>query len=191
MSFQVGCRNAARSGAVARLRGATAGTTSGAISVAAHGWAAGGAAPSGTTLMLLVAGAAVIGALVAGALGETVIGLVTALAGGQVLGHITMGWSSGHMHHGDMQISPAMVGAHLVAAVIAAVLIRGAEGAYRFGCAVLSRVLPRKYCPPAIIGPATLRLAHRDRVILRLLAVNGLRSRGPPTRSISGLLAVG
>ncbi|QIS15075.1 hypothetical protein [Nocardia arthritidis] len=182
MSFQVGRAVAAQRGATARLRGAAAGTTSGAISVAAHGWASGGMAPDGTTFALLTAAAAVIGALVAGLapLRDTSVGLVAALVGGQLLGHLTMGFSSGHMHHGDAQLTPAMLTAHLVAAVVAAVLIRGAEAAYRIGCAVLSRVLPLRYHPPAVIGPASLRSAHRDRVILRIFAAETLRTRGPP-----------
>ncbi|MFQ6396480.1 hypothetical protein ACLMAJ_23785 [Nocardia sp. KC 131] len=168
--------------AVARLRGAAAGSISGAVSVAAHGCASGGMTPSGTTLALLAAASAVIGALVAGLapLRDTSSGLVTALIAGQLLGHLTMGWSSGHMHHGDAQLTPAMFTAHTIAAVLAAVVIRGAETAYLIGCAVLSRVLPMRYHPPAVAGPAPLRDTHRDRVILRVFAAEALRTRGPP-----------
>jgi hypothetical protein len=139
-------------------------------------------APSGTTLVLLAAASAVVGALVAGlaSLRDSSIGLVVVLVTGQLLGHLTMGWSSGHMHHGDAQLTPGMLTAHVIAAALAALVIRGAEAAYRIGCAVLSRVLPMRYHPPAIPGPLPLRLTHRDRVILRIFAAESLRTRGPP-----------
>ncbi|MET8874172.1 hypothetical protein [Nocardia sp. NPDC004604] len=182
MSIEFGPAAAGQRSAVARVRGACAGSISGAISVAAHGWASGGMAPSGTTLALLAAAAAVVGALVAGiaSLRHSSIGLVVVLAIGQLHGHLTMGWSSGHMHHGDVQLSPGMLAAHIVAAIVAAMVIRGAEAAYRIGCAVLSQVLPMRYRPPAIPGPVPLRLTHRDRVILRIFAADSLRTRGPP-----------
>ncbi|MFX0575375.1 hypothetical protein [Nocardia nepalensis] len=180
MSIESGPAAAGQRSAVARMRGACAGSISGAISVAAHGWASGGMAPSGTTLVLLAAASAVIGALVAGlaSLRDSSIGLVVVLVTGQLLGHLTMGWSA--MHHGDAQLTPGMLTAHVIAAALAAIVIRGAEAAYRTGCAVLSRVLPMRYHPPAIPGPLPLRLTHRDRVILRIFAAESLRTRGPP-----------
>ncbi|WP_330249850.1 hypothetical protein OG874_26540 [Nocardia sp. NBC_00565] len=182
MSIEFGPAAAGQRSAVARVRGAGAGSISGAISVAAHGWASGGMPPSGTTLVLLAAACAVVGALVAGLapLRETSVGLIAVLIAGQLLGHLTMGWSSGQMHHGDAQLGPGMLTAHLVAAMLAAVVIRGAEAAYRIGCAVLSRVLPMRYHPPAIAGPVPPFLTHRDRVVLRIFAAESLRTRGPP-----------
>ncbi|MEU0506808.1 hypothetical protein [Nocardia sp. NPDC005998] len=182
MSIEFGPAAAGHRSAVARVRGACAGSISGAISVAAHGWVSGGMAPGDTTLALIAVGSAVIGALVVGiaAFRDSSFGLVMALATGQLLGHFTMGWSSGHLHHGDAQLSPGMFAAHIIAATVAAMVIRGAEAAYRIGCAVLSRVLPMRYYPPAIPGPVPLRLTHRDRVILRIFAADSLRTRGPP-----------
>ncbi|WP_433711190.1 hypothetical protein ACQP2U_33760 [Nocardia sp. CA-084685] len=182
MSIEFGPAAAGHRSAVARVRGACAGSISGAVSVAAHGWASDGMPPDSTTLVLLAAACAVVGALVAGLapLRDTSIGLISVLAAGQLLGHVTMGWSSGHMHHVDAQLTPGMVAAHLVAAVLAAVVIRGAEAAYRIGCALLSRLLPMRYHPPAIPGPASRRLTHRDRVVLRIFAAESLRTRGPP-----------
>ncbi|MFG1791353.1 hypothetical protein [Nocardia sp. NPDC049149] len=182
MSIEFGRSVAGYRGAVARLRGGSAGAISGTISVAAHGWASGGVAPDGTTLVLLASASAVIGALVAGLapLRDTTVGLVTALIAGQLLGHLTMGFSSGHLHHGDAQLSPAMILAHVLAALAAAVLIRGVEVAYRAGTAVLARVLPARNAPPLFADPAPLRTTHRDRVILRLFATESLRTRAPP-----------
>ncbi|WP_324198755.1 hypothetical protein [Nocardia amamiensis] len=173
---------AGRRGAVARVRGGSAGAISGAISVAAHGWASGGMPPDSTTLALLAAASAVVGALVAGLapLRESSAGLVAALVAGQLLGHFTMGISSGHVHHGDAQLTPTMLTTHLFAALAASIVIRGAEAAYRIGTAVLSRVLPVRHIPPVVADRAPLHTDHRDRVILRVFAAEALRTRGPP-----------
>lgn len=138
--------------------------------------------PNTTTLALLAAASTVVGALVAGLapLRDSSAGLVAALVAGQLLGHFTMGISSGHVHHGDAQLTPAMLTAHLVAAVAASVVIRGAEAAYRIGTAVLSRVLPVRHIPPVVADRAPLRTVYRDRVVLRVLAAELLRTRGPP-----------
>ncbi|QIS24568.1 hypothetical protein [Nocardia terpenica] len=170
-----------RRAAVARFRGGSAGSVSGALSIAAHGWASGGMPLESGTLALLVAACTVVGALVSGVgpLRSTVFGLITALVGGQLLGHTTMSVGMVHMHHGTSMWTPTMLAAHLVAAVCAAVVILGAEAAYRIGTAVLARALPVLRGTPAIAGPL-LRITHRDRVILRVLAADTLRTRGPP-----------
>ncbi|WP_336081027.1 hypothetical protein [Nocardia sp. SSK8] len=175
-------RTAAPSRAVgARLRGACAGSMSGALSLAAHGLAGGGALPGSTTVALLAAVSALIGALVAGIgpLRNGAVGLAAVLLGGQLLGHTTMSWS-GHSQHGADSLGLGMLSAHLVAAIVAAVVILGAEAAYRFGSAVLARILPLRYRTPRIPDPVPLRLVHRDRVILRIFAAHALRTRGPP-----------
>ncbi len=138
--------------------------------------------PDTTTLALLAAASAVVGALVAGLapLRESSAGLVAALVAGQLLGHFTMGINSGHMHHGDAQLTPTMLTAHLFAALVASVVIRGAEAAYQAGTAVLCRVLPVRHIPPVVADRAPLRTDHRDRVILRVFTAESLRTRGPP-----------
>ncbi len=182
VSYEFDRSAAARRGAVARVRGGSAGAISGAVSVAAHGWASGGMLPDTTALALLAAASAVIGALVAGSapLRDTSAGLVAALVAGQLLGHFTMGLDSGHLHHGDAQLTPAMLVAHVCAAVAAAIVIRGAEAAYRIGTAVLCRVLPLRHTLPAVADRAPLRTVHRDRVVLRVFAAEALRTRAPP-----------
>lgn len=170
----------ARRAAVARLRGASAGSVSGALSIAAHGWAAGGMPVQSSTLMLLVAASTVVGALVAGLapLRTTAVGLVAALWGGQLIGHLVMSADMAQMH--DMPLwTPAMLGAHLVGAVCAAVVILGAEAAYRIGTAVV-RALPVPVSLPAVDEPILPRSVHRDRVILRIFPTETFRTRGPP-----------
>ncbi|MGN2636337.1 hypothetical protein ACWEKT_11565 [Nocardia takedensis] len=183
MSIEFGRSAAADRDAVARLRGASAGAISGSLSWAGHGWAAGGSAPDSTTAALLVAAAAALGALIAGLgpLRESAVGLVAALFGGQVLGHFVMGFGSGHLHHGDAQLSPKMLFGHLVAAGFAALLVLGAEAAYRIGTAALARVVPLRLVLPVVLEPAPPRTAHRDRVVLRIFAAQALRTRGPPS----------
>lgn len=173
---------AGRRDALARLRGGSAGAVSGAVSIAAHGWAAGTAVPAGSTLALLAGASAVVGALVAGVgpLRDTTSGLIAALVAGQLLGHLTLGYGSGHPQHGADPTSWQMLLAHLLAAVAAAVVIRGAEAAYRIGTAVLALALPPRRDLPVLLEPAPLRTRYRDRVILRVFAAKASRTRAPP-----------
>ncbi|MBC7302204.1 MAG: hypothetical protein H5T78_14795 [Nocardia sp.] len=168
----------------ARLRGACAGSMSGALSLAAHPLAAGGALPGSTAIVLLAAASAVVGALVAGigSLRNGALGLAAVLLGGQLIGHTTMSWS-GHSHSAEDSLGLGMLAAHTVAAIVAAAVIAGAEAAYRIGSAALARVLPLRYRTPPIPDPAPLRLVHRDRVILRILATSSPRTRAPPLAS--------
>ncbi|MGW0249970.1 hypothetical protein ACWDYH_25430 [Nocardia goodfellowii] len=186
MSREFGRSAAEHRSAVARVRGGAAGSISGAISIAAHGWASGGMTTASTTFVLLAAASAVVGALVAGVapLRDTAGGLIAALVAGQLLGHFTMGVNSGHLHHGDAQLSPAMLTAHIIAACLAALIIRGVEAAYRIGISVLARILPALCRTPGIPDAAPLRTVYRDRVILRILAAETLRTRGPPCRAL-------
>ncbi|MGY0501065.1 hypothetical protein ACWZHB_21490 [Nocardia sp. FBN12] len=165
----------------ARLRGACAGSMSAALSLAAHGMAAGGSLPGSTAIVLLAAASAVVGALVAGVgpLRNGAVGLATVLLGGQLIGHTTMSWS-GHSHSADDSLGLGMLTAHTIAAIVAAAVIVGAEAAYRVGSTVLARILPLRYRTPRIPDPAPSRLVHRDRVILRIFATRSLRTRAPP-----------
>lgn len=163
----------------ARVRGACAGSMSGALSLAAHGLAAGSAMPGSTTVVLLAAVSAVVGALVAGPVRHGALGLAAVLLGGQLVGHTTMSWS-GHGHHVEDSLGLGMLTAHTVAAVLAAAVVIGAEAAYRAVGALLARALPQRYRAPRIPGRAPLRLTHRDRVILRVLTARSLRTRAPP-----------
>ncbi|MCX0271510.1 hypothetical protein NLM24_12475 [Nocardia zapadnayensis] len=166
----------------ARVRGAAAGLISGAVSVAAHGWADRTSSPDGTAVVLLALAAAAVGALVTGLrpLRTGTTGLATALTAGQLLGHLSLGWSSGHLHHGDLQPTPAMFAAHVVVACAAAVVVRGAEFAYRVVATALARLVPVAPPPPALPDPPPLRLLHRDRVVAWILAADTGRTRAPP-----------
>ncbi|MCX4096971.1 hypothetical protein [Nocardia sp. alder85J] len=169
--------------AVARLRGGCAGAMSAALSIAAHGWASGGMPVSSGTLTLVLAAASVVGALVTGlglaTPGARTVPLAGALLGGQLLGHATLTLDMAGMPHRSAW-TPAMLAAHAVAALAAALLIRSAEAAYRIGCAAVARVLPILLRTPATAPPPRLPIAHRARVILRLFPADTFRTRGPP-----------
>ncbi|MFF3573484.1 hypothetical protein [Nocardia jiangxiensis] len=171
-----------RRSAVARLRGGSAGAVSGALAIEAHGWAAGAMPLQSRTLLLLVAACAVVGALVTGlrSLHTTRTGLVTALIGGQLLGHAVMSLDMLDMPHPGSLWSPAMLIAHIAAACAASVVIHGAEAAYRILIAALSRALPLLVHPPAAAPPSPVPIAHRDHVIHRIFAADSCRTRGPP-----------
>ncbi|GGK45132.1 hypothetical protein [Nocardia camponoti] len=165
----------------ARVRGACAASMSGALALGAHGLVAGGVLPSGTTVVLLAAVAALVGAVVSGfdlLSGRT--GLAAVLLGGQLLGHTTMNWTSSAHHHASASPGLAMSLAHAAAAAVAAVLISGVTVAYRAVVTALVRVLPSRYRPPRIPDPLPLRLTYRTRAILRVLVAAPLPSRGPP-----------
>ncbi|MFC4375156.1 hypothetical protein ACFO5K_13735 [Nocardia halotolerans] len=154
---------------------------SGALSLAAHGLITDGGLPGSTTVVLLAAASAVVGALVAGLapLRSSAVGLVVVLLGGQLVGHATMSWS-GHTHHPEDSLGLGMLTAHTFAAVLAAAVITGAETAYRIARTALARVLPKRYRAPRIPDPAPLRLSHRPRVILRILTAHSRHTRAPP-----------
>ncbi|GAA5069569.1 hypothetical protein [Nocardia callitridis] len=182
MSTEADRAAASRGDALARVRGGSVGMLSGAVSVAAHGWASNGMAPDSTTLILLAAACALIGALVAGLapLRDTGSGLVTALFAGQLLGHVSMGLGAGHSGHAGLRLSPTMLMAHVLATAFAALVVLGVEAAYRAGTATLTRTLRLRLPAPDVPDRAPLRTVHHDRVILRVLAAQLLRTRGPP-----------
>ncbi|MEC3952485.1 hypothetical protein VMT65_05510 [Nocardia sp. CDC153] len=168
------------------MRGGAAGSVSGALAVAAHGFVSGAAPLESGPLTLLVAASAAVGAVVSGvrALRTTALGLVVSLIGGQMLGHFSMMWGSPghsmHSHHHASMWSPAMLAAHIVAACAAAVVILGAEAAYRIGTTVLSWALPVPIALPVLGGPPLLPIEHRDRIVLRVFAADVGHLRGPP-----------
>lgn len=163
-----------------------AGALSACLAFAAHGWAArdgaGLAVPGSTAVVLLLAAAAVTGTAVAAApaLRDNAAGLVTTLGAAQVLGHLGLGFDSGHLHHGNAQLTPGMLAAHVVAVLVAALLVRGAGAAHRIALGALARVVPRSLPAPPVADRTVLPVLHRDRVVLRLVAAPKLRTRAPP-----------
>ena len=171
--------SAARASA-ARLRGIFVGACSGASAVGAHSLG-GGALPESPSIVLLLLGCAVIGAVASSPMQTRHALPVVAvyLSAGQVVGHCTLVLASGHSH-GD-HWSTAMLVAHLLAAAGGAALICVVErlfGAlagkiWRLFVAMLALLAGDERRPAAPVwmhaGPAA-----------RLLVSGGLRTRGPP-----------
>lgn len=149
----------------ALLRGGAVGALTAALSLAAHG-AAAGTPPAGAAVAQLLVLAGALAALAA----STRAGLwpvVAVLSVGQALGHQLLSIGM----HTHAQVDPAaMLVAHLAAALAGAVLICAGE---RF-CAALSRTVA------AITGPAVLRVTP---VALTY------RAEGQPLHSVSLLRA--
>ncbi|MGO4618274.1 hypothetical protein AB4305_33165 [Nocardia sp. 2YAB30] len=166
----------------ARLRGAFVGSASGAVSIAAHSLGGGAVSPGASSTALLIATCTAVGVLVAARPNRHGVGEAMAmLAIGQTVTHIALTLSDGHQH--DAGTPTVMLGAHLAAVPVGALLIRAAEhGVLRAACDMRRTVrilsdgptAPLRICSFAIGGP---RLGPR-----RLLVCSGFGLRGPPTR---------
>ncbi|WP_459548733.1 hypothetical protein [Nocardia sp. X0981] len=130
-----------------------AGATSAALAVAAHG-ATGGGYPSSAGAALLLLAAAVTGFVSGPFLGGNGHGrvrpLLFSLAGGQIAGHWALSGLTGHHTTGAAALADpaagrpamlAMFAAHLLAVVLCALAISGAERLYRVASAALRALL--------------------------------------------------
>jgi len=158
------------------LRGLAVGSLTAALALAAHG-AAGAALGSGAAAMLLALLAAGFGAL-AGALeraGEPAV-LVTLLAAGQAAGHLMLA-AAGHSH--GPAPGGAMLTAHLVAVVVGALLIAGAERLCRALSTVLGEPAARR-TPLPVVRPTWTPVRPDHPLQSRLLVAVSISHRGPP-----------
>lgn len=160
------------------LRGSAVGALSAGLAFAAHGMG-GGRVPAPSAVVLLIVVCAGLGAIVA-ALPRgrhTRPTLVAALGAGQVLGHFALS-ATEHMHS---VIPPlAMLGAHVIATALCAVLVTGAERLYGPIVRVLRVVLrspaPLTPAPRAPIVTPTAMAPVGD--VLR----SSISRRGPPVQ---------
>jgi hypothetical protein len=165
---------------VARLRGVTAGLFTGALALAAHGFAD-AMVPSGGAIALLAVVSAAFGAGVARwARSSQVCVLIGVLAVGQLIGHLTL--SAGGAMPGA-HTSPLMLIAHLSAVVVGAVLVTSCERFYT----ALSSVI-RRYrtaiAPLASVGAQRVWVQVDPSVQrIRLLAAL-ISHRGPPVGAV-------
>ncbi|MCM6775349.1 hypothetical protein NDR87_16275 [Nocardia sp. CDC159] len=168
----------------ARLRGASVGTASGAVSIAAHALGGGAVAVGSASIALLVAACATTGVVVAAVRGG-LVRLMLLLAGGQAIGHVMLGMAGAHRH--GVGVGSLMLGAHLVAIPVAALLIRGAEVA-------LGRVSARV----RQVAVALVRWCTADSVmcvvrpvesaaVVQWVHCSDLRWRGPPCGEIGSV----
>lgn len=162
-----------------RLRGTAVGALTAALAVAAHGYGGGGL-PSGMGVTALLLAAGVVGAVVAETswLGRGWLPLLTALFGGQILGHLVLVAASGHGLDHSVAISVPMVGAHAAAAAMCAAAIELLERLYGPLTSLIRAVTSRP--TPA---PSAPRVGHfSDALHLGLggADLHSLSRRGPP-----------
>ncbi|AHD22231.1 hypothetical protein NXT08_13005 [Rhodococcus pyridinivorans] len=149
--------------------GTTAGIATAVLAVAAHG-AAGGGVPTGPVAVLLVAVAAIVGIL--GAHQPSLSPLVL-LAGGQAATHVALTvLVPGHEH-----LSVSMLGAHMLAVAVCAVLLTAAAHVYAACGTALRVVLLRgpRVAAPAVLAPTS----STDRLVWGR-APPAISRRGPP-----------
>lgn len=167
-----------------RVRCGFVGATTVAGAVAAHG-SAGGDLPSGSTLMLLVGVATVLGAVVTAVpvLRRGWSPLVPVLALGQGAAHLALG-GAGHHAEGPAGPSPQMLLAHLAALAVCAVLIDAADRVGPRTEAALRAVLVALVVPAPVAGPVRVWLPVRDVHPVVTAACRAVDARrGPPVRA--------
>lgn len=167
---------------LAQVRGAAVGSVSGAVSIAAHGVAGGGMPPSQSAVVLLLAACAGVGAAVAAVTvrDRNWLFLLAALTAGQVVGHTTLTVVDDHAH--GLELSPAMIAAHLAAVAVSAAVVRAVEGACLHVLGAFTRVmLVLVSVPPAQTVVWSATPVYRATLSLWLLAGAAAGTRGPPT----------
>ncbi|WP_457215798.1 hypothetical protein [Nocardia gipuzkoensis] len=164
----------------ARLRGAFVGSAAGAVSIAAHALG-GGAMSAGTSpIATLIAVCAAVGVFVGArphrhGLGEIMVTLAIA----QAVAHLASTLPTAHHH--DAGATSVMLGTHLAAVPLGALLIRTAEQAVLRAASEMRhavRVLADRPGTPVRISSLVFgRALPRPR---RLLLSSGSGLRGPP-----------
>ncbi len=163
----------------ARLRGTATGLLTATLAVAAHGVGS-GVAPTGPATALLAVLAATVGAL-AGTIDHATDArvLLGLLATGQLLGHLMLG-AVGHSHAPSAAPPAAvMLGAHLIAIVVGAVLIAAVDRL----CRAMSRAVRaavRTVGPPVVAAPVLSAGAADQPLRSALLLAASVSHRGPP-----------
>jgi hypothetical protein len=166
------------SDATRMLRGTSVVALSTLVTAAAH-TAGGGAVPSETTGLLLIVICSAVGCAAASIRGLSRIRLMAALGTAQALGHLTL--TAGDMHHHGATMDRRMLGAHLLAIVTGALLIRAAERGMRWAISTLRRVAPRPAPRLTVRAPfVPVSPAYRVALTPRLADLSGAGTRGPP-----------
>jgi hypothetical protein len=164
----------------ARWRGTSAALLTVALSVGAHGFAAGPPSGAGIALAVVLAGALGAGAAsTKRTLG--VAGLIALLAAGQVMGHLVLA-ATGHPHGGAGTLpTPLMAGAHAAAVAAGAVLIAAGERLCRaLSTAVRALRAPSSWPPEPVLIATT-----SDQPLQSLLPlVASVSHRGPPVGAL-------
>jgi hypothetical protein len=162
------------------MRGAFVGSTSGAVSVAAHALG-GGTAPAESSVVLLMLGCAAVGAVIASVRvnRHQLLVVAAALALGQAIGHLALEMGAVHLH--GPQLGPEMVAAHAAAVAVTAVLIRAGEHGCVCALSALSRRVPTPFAEAPVPAPIAVCVPADSQAPARWLLVgSGTGTRGPP-----------
>ncbi len=166
-------------GSASRMRAGAVAAVTVTMAVAAHS-GSGGPAPDATSVLLLLGLSAVLATAARSVPGLSTgaTGLVVLLTAGQLVAHLMLSVSA-HHHHGVM--GSAMLGAHVVAVGVCALLVALAERIGPRCVAALGRVLPRLLCPTPTSGVLPWFVLGGDVPTQRsaVIAVSVGR-RGPP-----------
>ncbi|WP_040779413.1 hypothetical protein [Nocardia pneumoniae] len=161
-----------------RLRGAFVGSAAGAVSIAAHALGGGAMSPGAAPIAVLILACAAVGVLVGARPHRRGLGEITAmLAIGQTVAHLALTLSAAHQH----DASSVMLGAHLAAIPIGALLIHAAERAVLQAASDIRHTVRILAVGPT--APAGFRSPVIDRALpwpRRLLLGSGSGLRGPP-----------
>ncbi|MBM7277317.1 hypothetical protein JTZ10_06045 [Gordonia rubripertincta] len=152
---------------------------SGSLSFGAHALAGGGL-PTSSHMVLLVAISAGLGwasGAVAGTRGRAaeIVSVGAALTVAQLLGHLAM-HTGGHHASTPLLPGPTMIGSHVAALLISAVLLVGARECARRIC---SRILASTTRPLIAVGDV-LVVVGAVNPLRPLFGRTGIRPRGPP-----------
>lgn len=164
-------------GAAAIWRGALVGACSAAVAVGAHG-AAGGQLPGGAAIAVLIVACGVVGTAATGPRSRSAIALVGYLCVGQVIGHIVLSVAAGHLH--GVAAAPAMIGSHLAAAALCALLITAAE---RLWLALAGQVVRLVRWLTAVLGESDVDRCpgwRHHHFTIQMLPWCASAIRGPP-----------
>ncbi len=164
----------------ARLRGAFVGSAAGAVSIAAHALGGGGMSPGASPLATLMAVCAAVGVFVgARPHRHGFIEVMATLAIAQAVAHLAATLSTAHHH--DAGATTVMLGTHLAAVPLGALLIHAAELAVLRAASEMRRTVrvlaDGPSAPVDISSLASGRALPRPR---RLLLSSGSGLRGPP-----------
>ncbi|MEV0671498.1 hypothetical protein [Mycobacterium sp. NPDC050441] len=165
----------------ARLRGGLVGVCSALTATVAH-TAAGGMAPTGSPLIVLLLLCTALGAAVGGLNPQTRPAkaglLIASLVAGQLLGHVALAMSGGHHHAASLSTAP-MVGLHAAAAVGLGLVIGLAEYLYVVCASVLCWL---RIFAAARIRPSVRELWWPSNVVVArpVLLCAGRGMRAPP-----------
>ncbi|WP_086823369.1 hypothetical protein [Allokutzneria sp. NRRL B-24872] len=169
-------------GALRALRGCLLATTSAALATVGH-VAAGGSAPDTALTVLLT----VLIATVAVSFADKRRGplaILTTLGTAQLTTHLLLNALTLH-EHGAVTDSWTMLAAHVVATLVTAALLVGAESAIFGMAAALGAVLPRRSPQPPVFAPLLAVIPARSGLItaLDVLLRRTHARRGPPLTS--------